>query len=116
MSTPSELEGHDAPRLFDDDGVVAPRARHSDPETSHAAAAAVARTASALEAEILAAFAVAGARGLTDDELCSRLPVRYWPTVKSARSRLSKAGRLEDTDGRRATARGRAAIVRVVVD
>ena len=49
--------------------------------------------------------------GFTDDELCSYLNVRYPPTVKSARSRLSRAGYLRDSGVRRDSARGRPSIV-----
>ncbi len=43
------------------------------------------------EAAILAVFAH---DALTDDELCARLPDWYPPTIKSARSRLARAGYL----------------------
>ena len=82
-----------------------PRYRHSDPDTSRAAAAA--QHPSALEIEILQVFHADGGRGLTDDELVAVLRHRYGPTVKTARSRLAKRGVLIDTGERRRSNRGR---------
>jgi hypothetical protein len=67
-----------------------PKARIADPPTSRAAAAQV--DPSPTETAILEVFRVHGA--CTDDELCHRLPGLYGPTVKTARSRLSKRGLL----------------------
>lgn len=93
-------------RLF-----TVPEARAADPATSHAAAAAIASSAGAGLDDLRECFRDAGRRGLTDDELCARLPRRYAPTVKSARSRLAKLGEVVPTDETRLSARGRSQIV-----
>jgi hypothetical protein len=87
---------------------TAPAARKSDPPTSHAAAAA---PTGALERLILDTFAYNGGTELCDDELCAQLRWLHAPTVKTARSRLSKRGLLVPTDKRRPSARGRDQIV-----
>lgn len=79
-----------------------PAARRTDPATSHAAAETV--RPGKTEAAILAVARIAGP--LTDDELCHRLPGLYGPTVKTARSRLSKQGLLVP-DGVRMSCRQR---------
>ena len=48
---------------------------------------------------------------MTDDELCDRLIGHYPPTVKTARSRLSKAGVLVDSGERRMSNHNRPSIV-----
>ncbi len=84
------------------------RVRHSDPVTSVAAA----RTISGrTDLAIAAAFCADLGSGMTDDELCVRLPFLYAPTVKSARSRLSKRGLLVASGRTRPSARGREQIV-----
>jgi hypothetical protein len=87
---------------------AAPGVRRSDPDTSHAAAAA---PTGALERLILDTFAYNGGTELCDDELAARLPWLHGPTVKTARSRLSKRGLLVPTEARRPSARGRDQIV-----
>jgi hypothetical protein len=83
-----------------------PRYRHSDPDTSRAAAAA--QKPSALEVEIVDTFRLHRPDiGLTDDQLCRLLHTRHAPTVKTARSRLAKRGVLIDTGERRRSNRGR---------
>ena len=79
-------------------------ARISDPETSiEAAKAQTGRT----ERVILAHFERSGL-WLTDDELCTQLGNLYHaPTVKTARSRLARAGLLVDSGKRGKSARGR---------
>jgi hypothetical protein len=87
-----------------------PRHRHTDPDTSQAAAAA--QRPSALEAEIIRVFHLHRPHvGLTDDQVCRLLPDRYAPTVKTARSRLTKAGVLVDSGQRQRSNRGRDMIV-----
>jgi hypothetical protein len=82
-------------------------ARRSDPETSVTAAGSI--TPGRTEAAILDLFRVSW---FTDDELAAVLaPEHYGPTVKTARSRLSKAGLLVDTGQRRPSSRGRDMIV-----
>lgn len=72
------------PALFE---LSSGHARHADPLTSvHAA-----RRSPSIEALILEQFATAGPHGLTDDELVRRIEGRHPPTIKTARSRLSKA-------------------------
>lgn len=87
------------------DSTLNPRHRRTDPDTSRAAAAA--QKPAALEAEIVRVFEIDGGRGLTDDELARVLGARYSPTVKTARSRLTKRGVLVDTGQRRLSNRGR---------
>jgi hypothetical protein len=82
---------------------VEPRARAVDPATSHAAAAQVTEPGWT-EFRILAAYDSYGP--LTDDELCEALPEFYGPTLKTARSRLTKRGLLE-ANGTRPSFRGR---------
>jgi len=82
-----------------------PRHRHTDPDTSRAAAAI--QHSSELETEIVKVFHADGGRGLTDDELAAVLRHRYGPTVKTARSRLAGHGIVIDTGQRRHSNRGR---------
>ncbi len=103
------------PTLFD-----APQAglvRHSDPVTSVAAARSL--TPGRTERRILDAFRVLSCawprQGFTDDELVDLiLPALHPPTVKSARSRLSKAGLLADSGVTRPSNRGRQSVVWVL--
>lgn len=67
-----------------------PKARGTDPVTSHAAAALV--DPGPTERAILAVVRAHGPS--TDDDICSYLPGLNPPTVKTARSRLSKTGAL----------------------
>lgn len=94
---------------------VEPRARRTDPDTSRAAAQA---QTGGVEAVILSTFAYAAhlwgreRGGLTDDDLAGILAKDFYgPTVKTARSRLSKRGLLIDSGARRKSARGRDQIV-----
>ena len=89
--------------------------RIGDPSTSDAAAASI--TPGRTERQIIAAFknhrAMTG-EGLCDDELARVLQfthLLHGPTVKSARSRLTKAGLLVDSGLRRPSSRGRDQIV-----
>lgn len=82
-----------------------PRHRHTDPDTSRAAAA----NAENVEHLIRAIFQ--GGGNYTDDELAAALPDHHPPTVKTARSRLSGRGLLVDTGMRRPSQRGREMIV-----
>lgn len=86
-----------------------PAVRVADPVTSVCAARSVdpGRT----ERLILDTFAAAGRVGLTDDELVAVLVPLYPPTVKTARSRLSKRAHLVDSGRRRLSNRGRDQIV-----
>ena len=77
--------------------------RHEDPVTSLAAAR---KQRGGTEAAIRDEFARYDLGNLTDDELCDRLNGYHPPTVKSARSRLSKAGWLEDAGVRRDSGTG----------
>lgn len=93
-----------------------PRHRVTDPETSAQAAKSVAGRG--VEREILEVFAVQvrlqGTKwdGLTDDELVALMPGRYGPTIKSARSRLTKNGFLGQFGTQtRPSARGQASTV-----
>jgi hypothetical protein len=84
--------------------MTAPSQRADDPITSHVAAATVTTTAGLTEFRILSAFDAHGP--LTDDELCQALQAEWWPTVKSARSRLVKRGLLVATGDVRPSVRG----------
>ena len=85
-------------------------ARISDPDTATAAAQSI--TPGRTERLLLAMFKSNRFQvGYTDDELCSEIRGAHPPTLKTARSRLSKAGLLEDSGLRRQSNRGRAQIV-----
>lgn len=79
-----------------------PRARRHDRPTAHAAAATI--QPGPTEQAILRQFRYGFE--ITDDELAGMLPDLYAPTVKTARSRLAKAGLLVDTGRRRPSQRG----------
>lgn len=81
------------------------RSRHRDPVTSHKAARA---QRGGLSDPILAAFQTGP---LSDDELVALLPQFHGPSVRTCRSRLSKAGLLVATDERRLSVRGHEQIV-----
>lgn len=102
------------------DQLTIPLARASDPATSKAAAESI--PSGQLEAWIITEFirrfstADHGQEcGLTDDQLVDGLrrksPWLHPPTVKSARSRLTKAGRLINSGRTAPSNRGRASIV-----
>lgn len=98
--------------LFDAPPEYVGRYRRTDPATSAAAAAGISgRT----EQMILMWFRdERWGGGIADDELCELMNLvgRYHPpTVKSARSRLSRAGLLVDSGLRRPSNRGRQQIV-----
>lgn len=80
-----------------------PKARRTDPATSHAAAEAVA-DAARQERRILERFAMFGP--MTDEELVARSPQWREDTLKSARSRLKNRGLLI-ADGERINSRNR---------
>jgi hypothetical protein len=84
---------------------LTPLARASDPQTSHQAAASV--RDGAVKA-IRAAFTL---RDWHDDALCDYLVTLHGPTVKSARSRLTKAGLLKDSGKRAMSHRGHEQII-----
>lgn len=70
-----------------------PQTRRTDPQTSHAAAARIAIRSHGWARQILDCLSDGGC--YTDDEICTicHVPLRYWPSMKSARSRLTnKAG------------------------
>lgn len=94
-----------------DDYAWRGKARTTDPDTSHAAAREITgRT----ERAILAVFDSwwdGRPNRLTDQQLCAAFPNLYAPTVKSARSRLTKQGILVDSGERRPSSRGRPMIV-----
>lgn len=87
-------------------GCPLPRHRHTDPPTSRDAAGSVPPTA--VETRILEAFALFG--WLTDPELVEVVE-GYGPTIRTARSRLTKTGVLVATGTTRLSPRGRACIV-----
>lgn len=90
-----------------------PRARNTDPATSHHAATAVANVTETQQA-ILEAYRAHGP--MTDEELCQRLAVDTQRPVsvsgiRTRRAELVEAGTVHDTQTTRPTATGRAAIV-----
>jgi len=91
------------------DTVPHPRARATDTVTALEAARSV--TPGRTETLILDAYRQCLRFGLTDDELAACLAPVYPPTVKTARSRLLRAGLLRDSGRRRPSARGRDQIV-----
>ena len=92
-----------------------PRARNTDPTTSHNAAASVATdTLTRTQALILEALRAHGP--LTDEQLCQRIAdVERKPVsvsgIRTRRSELVTAGRVIDTGRRQPTLTGRSAIV-----
>ncbi len=80
---------------------LTPATRVTDPATSRIAAQRAAHGRPSLRKGIVAAFRKH--YSLTDDELCQvlELPVRRWPSCKTARSALKNAGVLEDSGIRR---------------
>lgn len=92
------------PTLFDTPPV--PRARHSDPETSHEAAQGAARTAPRDRDRALVALREAGARGLTDFELGDVIG-RQQTSAGKRRHELMALGLVEKVAGvRRASPSG----------
>ena len=90
-----------------------PRARAVDTQTALDAARSI--TPGRTEALILQQFGMCFF-GMTDDELAGALAPAHAPTVKTARSRLSKRGRLIDSGRRRPSVRGRDQIVWVLAE
>ncbi|MCP4743224.1 MAG: hypothetical protein GY871_13525 [Actinomycetales bacterium] len=92
-----------------------PRARNTDPTTSHQAAASVAPdTLTRTQALILEALRAHGP--LTDEQLCQRIAQverKYLAVsgIRTRRSELVKAGRVIDTGDRQPMLSGRPAIV-----
>lgn len=78
-----------------------------DPDTSYAAAQCIGQ---GVENAAYRVFCRDGC-SLTDDELAALLPGFYAPTVKSARSRLTRRGLLVDSGKRRSSERGQRMIV-----
>lgn len=78
-------------------------ARASDPDTSKQAAA---KQWGGIPAAIMELFDTFDIGALTDDDIAERLSWAHGPTVKSARSRLTKAGLLTDSGVRRASLTG----------
>jgi len=101
--------------------ALEPVARHTDPPTSHAAAASAVPAAGAIRGHVLEALRLAGKstrlRGLTDDELLAEFARRSWPgTPSGIRTRRRELVDAEppqviDTGITRKTATGRHAIV-----
>jgi len=92
---------------------TAPRARNTDPATSHQAAATVTNVTDTQQL-ILEAYKAHGP--MTDEELCQQLAVTTQKPVsvsgiRTRRSELVEAGRVYNTTDTRLTATGRAAIV-----
>lgn len=107
--------------LFDTAPAPAPEAhaRHTDPETSHLAAAALpADTITARQLAVLAVFCVRSA--MTDEQMLDQyqqsrplldLPVQSQSGLRTRRSELVHAGLLRDSGLRSLTASGRQAII-----
>lgn len=88
----------------------APTARHTDPDTSHAAAALAAPRATTNRAAALAALRAAGDRGLTDFELADITGVAQ-TSIGVRRKELRDAGLVEATGDRRPAPSGALATV-----
>ncbi len=92
-----------------------PRARNTDPSTSHQAAATITRTTvTDTQRMILEALQAHGP--LTDEQLCQRIAVDLSKPVsvsgiRTRRSELAADGRVIDTGDRQPTRAGRQAIV-----
>lgn len=90
-----------------------PRARVTDPATSHAAAASVTNVTDT-QHRILAAYRQHGP--MTDEELCQRLAAETGRPVsvsgiRTRRAELVEMGKVHDTDTGKPTTTGRMAIV-----
>lgn len=104
------------PALFVD-GKTYPMGRYrlTDPQTSRKAAAGISGKTERRILELFNDGTIPPHYGAIDDELCVLMPLYYGPTVRSARSRLSKAGHLIDSGERRLSERGRESCVWKVV-
>ena len=73
-------------------GTDSPRARTSDPDTSHAAADATAGSVASSQADVLVVLQTA-LMALTDEEIVGYLKGRYSPSrIRSARHELEEQG------------------------
>lgn len=104
-------------------GIDDPRARTTDPDTSHLAADSTQANLSELQAIVLAILHDVPDFGLTDSELdryyADNSGHRGWPSIRfetprKRRSDLSKMGKLEDSGIRRLNPFGRLEVVWVV--
>lgn len=104
-------------------GIDEPRARSTDPDTSHLAADLSHAKLSELQAIVLGIFHDVPDFGLTDSELdryyADNSSHRGWPSIRfetprKRRSDLSKLGKLEDSGIRRENPFGRLEVVWVV--
>lgn len=89
--------------------VDRPLFRLTDPDTSVQAADQAARQAPAVETLIMLAFGRYGP--MTDEMLVNVMQNHYGPTVKTARSRLTKSGKVVDTCRRTRNSRNRMMVV-----
>jgi len=69
-------------------------ARNTDPETSHAAAAAFSKKASKVDARIIEQARTAGARGITEAEVVDAMPEYKPGSITPRFARLVRKGRL----------------------
>jgi hypothetical protein len=91
-----------------------PPVRHDHPETSYAAADAIAPVTGKLR-QVVYAFAVErGTYGFTDAEMFDAFPEKPENSVRPRRIELQQAGRLIDSGKRRANGRGRQCVVWMV--
>lgn len=91
-----------------------PKVRHDHPETSYAAAQAIAPVTGKLQ-QMVYTFAVQrGSYGFTDQELFLAFPDRSENSLRPRRIELVDAGRLIDNGQRRKNARNRECIVWIV--
>ena len=91
-----------------------PRARNTDPDTAHAAAAAIELKVVGLQLTCLEALRAAGARGLTSREISEATGIEH-STVSPRLRPLERKGLIIETDARRRCAKGREARVWRVV-
>jgi hypothetical protein len=76
-----------------------------DPETSEEAAETVYDHLTDIQSEVLSAFCIAGAKGLTDFELAARFPNCSYSTYRTRRCELRDKGHIVDS-GQRKTLKG----------
>lgn len=108
-ATGEQMTGDDV--LFGADGAVNPRARWTDPETSHLAANAVKDRLGDSQAQVLALFT----RPMTDEEMifaARQVKVTQSDSgLRTRRKELVVKGKLADSGQRRLTGSGRSSIV-----
>ena len=88
-----------------------PAVGRNDPDTSHAAAAAIAPVTGKIRQEVYAYAVERGPDGFIDDELEEAFPDAAYSSYRKRRGELVEAGRIVDTGKRRPNPRGRQCVV-----